>query len=217
MIEPMKPKQTLKAAELQDGDIVAFQELTHRGYEIDQAVDADTKSISQLSFQTDTDNQGSGTITPSQPIPSGAIEDLRQYYDFLKHKRIIKLKPHPNAMNKSTYEPFELIMSSRYNYDEIVGKVGSAIHVAPTHLRLWTANMNDSPKSVVKRGQAQTLQTILSTYTQYANVQKNDTLLFEVLEMSLSELDTKKSLKTIWLSEGVSKEVRYCQVLPSIC
>jgi ubiquitin carboxyl-terminal hydrolase 7 len=30
MIEPLRPKQSLKAAELQDGDIICFQQATER-------------------------------------------------------------------------------------------------------------------------------------------------------------------------------------------
>lgn len=33
MIEPMKGKQSLKAAELQDGDIVCFQKASEKGSE----------------------------------------------------------------------------------------------------------------------------------------------------------------------------------------
>ena len=43
------------------------------------------------------------------------------------------------------------------------------------------------------------------------NVQaKNDALYYEVLDMSLAELDTKKNVKVTWLSEGITKEVSIC-------
>ena len=41
--------------------------------------------------------------------------------------------------------------------------------------------------------------------------QRNDAFYFEVLEMSLAELDTKKNIKVTWLSEGITKEVRVGQ------
>jgi ubiquitin carboxyl-terminal hydrolase 7 len=37
--------------------------------------------------------------------------------------------------------------------------------------------------------------------------QRNDALFFEVLDMSLAELDTQKSIKLTLLSEGITKEV----------
>jgi ubiquitin carboxyl-terminal hydrolase 7 len=44
--------------------------------------------------------------------------------------------------------------------------------------------------------------------------QRGDAFYFEVLEMSLAELDTKKSIKLTWLSEGITKEVRNAIVTP---
>lgn len=45
--------------------------------------------------------------------------------------------------------------------------------------------------------------------------QRGDAFYFEVLEMSLAELDTKKSIKLTWLSEGITKEV--CKVAYYVC
>jgi ubiquitin carboxyl-terminal hydrolase 7 len=39
--------------------------------------------------------------------------------------------------------------------------------------------------------------------------QRGDAFYFEVLEMSLAELDTRKSIKLMWLSEGMTKEVSF--------
>lgn len=39
------------------------------------------------------------------------------------------------------------------------------------------------------------------------STQRNDAFYLEVLEMSLAELDTKKSIKVTWLTDGISKEV----------
>lgn len=44
--------------------------------------------------------------------------------------------------------------------------------------------------------------------TTLSSSQRGDAFYFEVLEMSLAELDTKKSIKITWLSEGITKEVR---------
>lgn len=101
-------------------------------------------------------------------------------------------------------------MSSKYSYDQIAAKVGAKINVDPTHLRFHTVNATTgAPKVPIKRSLNQTLQTILTPpYTTFGNNnQKVDELYFEVLEMSLSELDTKKNLRIIWLSEGITKEV----------
>ncbi|KAK3364879.1 ubiquitin-specific protease C-terminal-domain-containing protein [Lasiosphaeria ovina] len=65
-----------------------------------------------------------------------------------------------------------------------------------------------NPRTAIKRGPNQTLLSILNPtgYGQFNMNQRPDALFFEVLDMSLAELDTKKSIKITWLSEGISKE-----------
>lgn len=103
-----------------------------------------------------------------------------------------------------------MVLNSRISYDKLSDKVGERLGVEPTHLRFYTVNASsDNPRAAVKRGQNQTLHTILvpAGYGQLNMNQRNDTLFFEVLDMSLAELDTKKSIKLTLLSEGITKEV----------
>jgi ubiquitin carboxyl-terminal hydrolase 7 len=89
-------------------------------------------------------------------------------------------------------------------------KLGEKLDVNPTHLRFHTVNASTmNPKTPIKRNPNTTLQQILTPpYSTFGNNnQRSDTLFFEVLDMSLSELDTKKNLKVIWLSEGITKDV----------
>jgi ubiquitin carboxyl-terminal hydrolase 7 len=226
MIEPMKAKQSLKAAELQDGDIVCFQLAPS-----DHKSDSDRESVSNLTQRlaiTDVDNSSIKSVTKNMPpsIMSGSnnstrtlsiksnlehIDDARNFYDFLLHKRIVRFSAHPTRnANPDQYELFQLVLSSKHTYDQVAAKVGEALGVDPTHIRFWTVNAtNGNPKAAVKRGQSQNLQTILNPpYSTFSNNnQRADALYFEILDISLSELDTKKPLRVIWLSEGTSKEV----------
>jgi ubiquitin carboxyl-terminal hydrolase 7 len=96
------------------------------------------------------------------------------------------------------------------SYDKLSEKVGERLGVQPTHLRFYTVNASsNNPRTAVKRGQNQTLGSILmpAGYGQLNMNQRNDALFFEVLDMSLAELDTKKSIKLTLLSEGITKEV----------
>jgi ubiquitin carboxyl-terminal hydrolase 7 len=145
-------------------------------------------------------------------IPSdGRADDARQFYDFLVHRRVVRFHAHPvrNA-NPEEYEPFSLVLSAKNSYDQMAAKVGEKLGVDGTHLRFWTVNATtNNPKAAVKRGPTQSLQTILNPpYSTFSNNnQRFDSLFFEVLEISLSELDTKKSITVYWLSEGVTKDV----------
>ncbi|ETS80785.1 hypothetical protein PFICI_08314 [Pestalotiopsis fici W106-1] len=197
MIESLKSRQTLKAAELQDGDIICFQRVPER-----KAGDglASLAKIPRLSEKP----------TNGAPRKWDHFEDAREYYDFLVHKRDVRFWPHPRC--EKGYESFSLTMPERLTYDQIAERVGDSLDVDPTHIRFFTVNASTgNPKAPLRRTAQQNLGQILSSDRNHpANAQaKSDSLFFEVLDMSLAELDTKKSVKVIWLSEGISKADTY--------
>lgn len=214
MVDPMKAKATLKAAELQDGDIVCFQRDNTEGRSSTETKnsisEADRESMS-ISHVTNLAARADISSIP-KPIISDRIDDAQKYYEFLINKRIVNFAPHPTRgiVPPEGWERFPLTLSSKYTYDQVTTKLGERLGVDPTHIRLWTwNNSTNNPKSTVKRAQTQTLHSMLNPgYSTFSNNnQRPDSLFFEVLDMSLSELDTKKSLKVIWLSEGITKEV----------
>lgn len=105
-------------------------------------------------------------------------------------------------------------------YDGLSEKVGEKLGVDGTHLRFYTVNASsNNPRTAVKRNQNQLLQNILvpAGYGQLNMNQRSDALFFEVLDMSLAELDTKKSIKLTLLSEGITKEVRFWRQILKAC
>lgn len=149
------------------------------------------------------------TISSNKSIKqSGWIEDAQQFYDYLLHRKVIRFFPHPKSELKRDFLDIEL--SAKFTYDQIAAKVGEKLDVDPTHLRFHTMNTSTgNPKAAVKRNATQTLQTILTPpYSTFGNNnQRPDALFFEVLDISLSEFDTKKNLKITWLSDGITKDV----------
>ena len=127
------------------------------------------------------------------------------------HKKTVRFEPHPSKCDASKYPGFDMPLNSKISYDKLSEKIGEQLAVDPTHLRFYTINASSgNPKAAVKRGPTQTLQTVLvpSGYGGLNMNQRNDALYFEVLDMSLAELDTKKNIKLTFLSEGITKEVR---------
>ncbi|KAK8110930.1 ubiquitin carboxyl-terminal hydrolase [Apiospora kogelbergensis] len=193
MIEPLKAKQTLKAAELQDGDVLCFQRMPDR-----KAPGDILGKIPRLG-----DKQSDDGVKRWDHY-----ETATEFYDFLNWKKEVRFWPHPTRCDKE-YEDFSLTLSSRITYDQMAERVAHKLKVEPTHLRFFSINASTgNPKTPVRRVLSQTLHQILTPQSNFAaNSQaKSDALFFEVLEMSLAELDTKKNVKVTWLSEGISKD-----------
>lgn len=95
------------------------------------------------------------------------------------------------------------------SYDQFSAKVGEVLKVDPTHIRFSTTNATtNKPKSIVRRNPNQNLYQILHPqFSSYSSHQRSDMLFYEVMDMSLTELETKKPIKLTWVSEGLTKEV----------
>lgn len=193
-IEPMKPKNTLINSEIQDGDILCFQR--HLPEEEATALKQKNPAVCQN--------------TP-------------QFYDFLMNRLFVnftpKVIPAPNLQFRSEgEEKFTLALSKKDSYDALAHKVAdylssiNATPVDPSHVRFTTTHsQSGKPKTTVKKAQGTTVNTILfgsSGYGgySYAPPQAPDHLFYEVLDMSLTDLEQLKSIKVVWLTEGITKE-----------
>ncbi len=147
-------------------------------------------------------------IRASSVSQSGGYSDAREFYDYLLNRIIIRFFPRiPTDREEDT---FQLALSRKMSYDQFSAKVGEHLKVDSTHIRFSTINAtSNKPKSIVKRLPNQNLFQILSPQFGIYNStnQRSDALFYEVLDMSVSEMDTKKILKVTWVSEGIQKEV----------
>jgi ubiquitin carboxyl-terminal hydrolase 7 len=177
MIEAMKPKVTLAASEIQDGDIITVQPVLS------------DKEIAQITAV-------------------GGYVDAKEFYDYLLNRINVEFVPKlPEATELPT---FSLTLSKKMAYDQFASKVAEQLKTDPSHLRFTTASMAGKPKQLVKYNANATLNNILfpGTYNYSASAnQRSDAMFYEVLDMSLKELELRKSIKVMWLPEGLSKEV----------
>jgi len=193
-VEIMKPKQTLQASEIQDGDIIVFQR---------HLSEQETEALKQTN--------------------STACLNPIQYYDFLMNRLFVSFSPKTTPvanlqLANEADEKFTVALSKKDTYDILAQKVAdhlstvSAAPVDPSHIRFTTTNAQTSkPRTVVKRQQATTVNTILLGSTayggyNYAASQAADHLFYEVLEMSLADLEQRKNVRVTWLTEGITKE-----------
>ncbi|KAL8822613.1 MAG: hypothetical protein Q9191_006654, partial [Dirinaria sp. TL-2023a] len=184
MIEPMKPKCTLQQAEIQDGDIICFQ-----------------RALSESE---------AGPITASALCP-----DARHFYDLLLNRLTIKFSP--KTVNDPNNEIFDLVLSKKTTYDQLAARVAEQLRVEPSHVRFSTViATTGKPKQPLRRMVNANLWQILNPYpNSYNNSgQRSDMLIYEILEMSVTELESKKVLKVTFLTEGITKEDTYDILVP---
>lgn len=85
----------------------------------------------------------------------------------------------------------------------------------PTHLRFTTMNANTgTARTIVKRNPNTNLQQMLVNQYYANSTLSPNSLFYEVLELSLTELETKKVVKLMWLPEGISKEEQLEVLVP---
>lgn len=232
MIEPVNLKATLKGAELQDGDIICVQKVADTKHEDKESVQPIANPESSMlnlvsamagsTFSKFVPSVASGTaksltaasvngaVKGAVKRPINWMDDAPQFYDYLQHRRNVRFTPHPK--NADPYQSsMEVELSLKFSYDQIAVRVGELLDIDPTHLRFHTITQSTGNiKNAVKRLQNQTLSSILQpSYSTFGNTNiRPDELCYEVLEMSLSELDTKKAVKVTWLTDGITKDVR---------
>lgn len=132
------------------------------------------------------------------------------YYDFYHNK--ITLHILPKFVDAEINAKFDIVLSKKWSYETITNKIAEALSVEASHLRLSTVNaVTLQPKTVVKPTPNLTLQNIL----QPAYLQSHATALaYEVLDVTLRELEMKKVLKISFLPEGLTKEVSMELLVP---
>ncbi|KAI4209489.1 MAG: hypothetical protein LQ351_007566 [Letrouitia transgressa] len=145
---------------------------------------------------------------------TGGYTDAREFYDYLLNRIIVKFLP--KFATDRDEDSFTLALSRRMSYDQFSAKVGEHLKVDPTHLRFTTILASSGkPKAPVRRQQGLSLsQILLPQMSAYNNSQRPDALSYEILEMSISELETKKNLKVNWITEGITKEETFDVLVP---
>ena len=143
---------------------------------------------------------------PEAEVASYIYTDARQYYDYLLNRMAVQFM---DRMADGDDGTFTLMLSQKMTYEQWTAKVGEQLKVDPTHLRFATVHLTTGKaKAYVKRAPTQTLrQTLSAQYSSYGySQQRGDALYYEVLETSLADFETKKTVRVNWLVDGITKE-----------
>lgn len=91
-------------------------------------------------------------------------------------------------------------------YLQMAARVGDYLKQDPLKIRFTSSNPQTSqPKSIIKRALNQSVADI--TGTNYYSAHPNVIVYYELLDISIVELETKKSLKVIWTGVNNKEEV----------
>ena len=135
-------------------------------------------------------------------VGAGRIGDAVQYYDHLLNRIGVQFK----AKGKDRDAPidFELVLNKKMSYEQMAQRVGEHLQIDPMKIRFTTSHHQTGMyRNVVKRTANQTLYEML----QPSYLQPISTLLYyEPLDVSIVELETKRMLKVVWISHGVTQE-----------
>lgn len=182
-------------------EFMLFEEIKHNMIDVMKS-----KQTFQQSEIQDGDIITFQRMTKDSELPSTALyPEARQYYDYLLNRMNVTFAP----VRMGEGDEFTLTLSRKMTYDQFSKKVGEHLNVEPTHLRFAPVMASTGkPKQFLKRTQQTLFQILGSQYGNYGYaMHRTDALYYEPLEMSLSDYESKKCLKIIWLPEGISKEV----------
>ncbi|GMK58352.1 hypothetical protein CspeluHIS016_0503840 [Cutaneotrichosporon spelunceum] len=135
-----------------------------------------------------------------------------QFYDFLQNRVRVKFLPKPEDAAAGNAPNFELILSKKMTYEVMATRVGDYLKHDPLKLRFMSSNPSGQPNAIVKRSLNQSVADI--TQTNYYSTQPNIVLYYELLNISIIELETKKSLKIYWMGRYNKEEAVHSFLLP---
>ncbi|CAG8628272.1 14298_t:CDS:10, partial [Dentiscutata heterogama] len=127
---------------------------------------------------------------------AGRIHDIPTFYESLYMRIIIQFKP--KYKNQEQYPEFELVLNKKYTYDDVAKYVAAHLSTDPLKLRFTTAK-----KTVIERTTTQILSEMLQTTHQPRSV---ELLYYEMLDINIVELESKKFFKVHWLGTIVKEE-----------
>ncbi|KAK9546263.1 ubiquitin-specific protease ubp15 [Aspergillus fumigatus] len=150
-------------------------------------------------------------------LPSTALyTEARQYYDYLLNRINITFAP----IKATDGDEFTLTLSRKMTYDQFSKKVGEHLNVESTHLRFAPVLASTGkPKQFIKRNPNQANQTLYHILSGQVSgygysMHRQDALYYEVLETSLSDYESKTTLKVTLLTEGIVKEQLFEVLVP---
>ncbi|KAK9894556.1 cysteine proteinase [Cystobasidium minutum MCA 4210] len=118
-----------------------------------------------------------------------------QFYDFFMNRIVVAFKP--RFEDQEYKSEFELTLSKKMTYDQVATQVGDHLKYPWNKIRFTASNGNNGvSKNPIRRHNSHTLAEMIQPgYVQ----QPTNVLFYETLEVTLTELETKKTVKVTWV------------------
>lgn len=129
-----------------------------------------------------------------------SLASVAQYFDYIRHRLVVTFKHRVSREKETPMKDIELVLSKRMTYDKVLQKLGSIIPWNPLKIRL---SSSVEGKHHLRRGPTYTLQEMLQQAFFTSN-NPASVLYFELLDIELAELETKKFLK-IYFTEKMKE------------
>lgn len=143
----------------------------------------------------------------------GLFIDPVQFYEHLNNRLLIRFRPR-NDFKSSTQE-LALVFNRKASYDEMAQKVGKHLKHDPMKLRFLLVAPGNINKQHIKRSANQNVGEIVNTtYAFNMPAFTPPAMLYDLLDVSITELETKKSLKVIWTGAHNKEESSHSLLLP---
>ncbi|KAK9458784.1 uncharacterized protein V1516DRAFT_681942 [Lipomyces oligophaga] len=135
--------------------------------------------------------------------------DVKSYYDYLRNRVQLVFKPRPS--DDEELKEFQLYLSLNDTYTQLSTKVGAYLGVDPTHLRFTSTQLSGTVRNVIRANTTATLKDmIMPGYSQLIS----PLMFYEVLDVSLQELESKRPVKIMLLTEGIVQGHMYDLLVP---
>ncbi|GAA5890945.1 hypothetical protein JCM8208_003103 [Rhodotorula glutinis] len=135
------------------------------------------------------------------PQPEGdrqlAFHTPLQMYDFFMNRVLVTFRPKYVDDPDHALDEFAITLSKKQTYDQMAHKVGERLKHDPLKLRFTQSNgANGAPKTIVRRQANSTVAELIQPGYMATNT---NLLYYELLDVSIIELETKKSLRVTWV------------------
>lgn len=191
MVDELSPKSTFNNAEIGLGDIICFERVP------------DSVELSKIK----------------------GYHTAKEFYDFMRHRLLITFKQRmpveggggdlrmdTTGDNEASEDKSQIDLWLSWNdtYETMATKVGEKLGVDPGYLQFFTTSINGAQRTPIRSGGSTVKQILASPYVQ----QYSKMVLYEILDISLTELQSKKTVSVSWLSDGLSQEHKYDILVP---